>query len=92
MELNEYLKTNKSQESLVEWMQNNDVDPVQDDLANQDQDDEEEPEDPSVNLVEKNVVRKRLLDKLGEKLEILAHTKNNDYYKNNFYDPLSDDL
>lgn len=72
-------------------MKSHDVEPEED--LRKDQDDEEEPDDePSVSLVDKNIVRKRLLDKLGEKLEILAHTKNNDYYHNNFYDPLSDDL
>ena len=72
-------------------MQSHDVEPG-DAMAREPEDDEEPDDEPSVSLVDKNVVRKRLLDKLGEKLEILAHTKNNEYYRNNFYDPLSDDL
>ena len=73
-------------------MKNNDLDaePVMKNLR--DEEDDEELTDPSVNLVDKNVVRKRLIDKLGEKLEILAHTKNTEYYRANFYDPLTDDL
>lgn len=62
------------------------------DMDKRAEDNDEEPDDQSVNYIDKNVVRKRLLDKLGERLEILAHTKNNDYFKNNFYDPLEDDL
>ena len=71
-------------------MKSHDVEPEAS-MVRQDQD-EELDDEPSVSMVDKNVVRKRLLDKLGEKLEVLAHTKNSEYYLNNFYDPLSDDL
>lgn len=48
--------------------------------------------DISENFVDKNVVRKRILDRLGEKLVKLDHTKNNDYFRNSFYDPLVQDM
>lgn len=93
LEATEYIKTSKGQDMLSEWMKNNDLDTNADPDKDQRGDiDEEEHEDQSVNYLDKNVVRKRLLDKLGERLEILAHTKNNEYFKNNFYDPLEDDL
>lgn len=87
----EYLRTAKSQELLNEWMKSHDIEPEAD--LGRDAEDNEEPDDePSVSLVDRNVVRKRLLDKLGEKMEILAFTKNSEYYRNNFYDPLTDDM
>ncbi len=46
----------------------------------------------SENFIDKNVVRKRLLEKLGEKLQMYDQTKNNDYFKNSFYDPLFEDM
>lgn len=57
-----------------------------------DDDEDEQADDARENIIDRNVVRKRLLDKLGERLEYLAHSKNADYFKNNFYDPLEDDL
>lgn len=38
--------------------------------------------------VDRNVVRKRVLDQLGKKLENFSGEKDNLYFLNNFYDPL----
>ncbi len=48
--------------------------------------------DISENFVDKNVIRRRILDRLGEKLIKFDQTKNNDYFRSNFYDPLVQDM
>ena len=45
-----------------------------------------------MNFVDQNVVRKRLLDKLGEKLTKYDQPKNMEYFKNSIYDPLLEDM
>ena len=43
-------------------------------------------------LIDKNVIRKKILDQIGQKLNKFEGEKDNLYFLNKFYDPLSDDM
>jgi hypothetical protein len=43
-------------------------------------------------LVDKNVIRRKILDSLGSRLNKFEGEKDNLYFLNTFYDPLSKDM
>lgn len=80
---------------LTEWMKqaDNDANDVPNkDEENKDDLDKSQDLDLSENYVDKNVVRRRILDRLGEKFIKVDQTKNMEYFKNNLYDPLNENL
>jgi len=101
MEVGEYLKTTKGVQIFEEWMGKTDFDSrpaareegegAQDTAAAED-DRESVVRDSSENYVDKSVVRRRLLERLGEKLTGYEQAKNIAYYRENMYDPLSGDI
>lgn len=90
----EYLKSSKSQQMLAEWMKNTDFDSrpviVKEEAENKEL--EEIVEHESEQFLDKNVVRKKILEKLGGRLTQFDRSRNNEYFLSNFFDPLEGNL
>lgn len=95
LKISSYLISEKVQTMFAEWLKTTNFEPnpaAEMESSQLIDNGEELPEEEGENFADKQVQRKRMLEKLADKVDIYDQIKNNEYFLENFYDPFVQDI